>query len=332
MSSENHKVMIDVAAKFHSYFHIEGWFHSPGDKLVDISFDQIKYSFIKKEIGHDYGGVLNSLGPGLGFKIGLAFVDLPDDYFPIEISFITKNGNVLKHSLGELINQRLKLSQSKKIGDTFHNELNLIAQTGRVPKILDIGGRNRSGVDRSLLFPNCDVVVLDILPGDNVDVVGDAHALSDFFPDEYFDAVYSVSVFEHLLMPWKVALEINKVLKEGGIGFVFTHQSLGMHDLPWDFYRFSDAAWDGLFNKSTGFMIQDRALDYTQYIIPFIIRPDKIDAEMSAGFEGSSVLFKKIGTSSLSWDVNTSSIIKTTYPNSTNGILGRVTKICKDLF
>lgn len=42
-------------------------------------------------------------------------------------------------------------------------------------KLLDIGGRNRSKIDRSKEFPSFDVTVLDILDGDNVDVVADAH-------------------------------------------------------------------------------------------------------------------------------------------------------------
>lgn len=54
--------------------------------------------------------------------------------------------------------------------------------------------------------------MLDILPGENVDVVGDAHALVALFPAERFDAFCSVSVFEHLLMPWAVIPQINKIL------------------------------------------------------------------------------------------------------------------------
>jgi SAM-dependent methyltransferase len=157
--------------------------------------------------------------------------------------------------------------------------------------------------------------VLDILPGENVDVVGDAHALGDLFPPERFDAFYSVSVFEHLLMPWAVVPQINRVLKPGGIGLIHTHQTLGMHDLPWDFWRFSDTAWDALFNSETGFEIVDRCLDSEQFILPFIYRPSKRYAELSAGFEGSSVWVKKIGPCKLRWDVVPSDLVKTSYPN-----------------
>ena len=51
-----------------------------------------------------------------------------------------------------------------------------------------------------------------------MDVVGDAHTLSRHYPDAAFDAVMAFSVLEHLLMPWKLVIELNRVLKPGGIG------------------------------------------------------------------------------------------------------------------
>jgi SAM-dependent methyltransferase len=326
MNQKTCKVMIDVAAKFHSYLYIEGWFSCPGDKLVDILIDGADVDFIKKTIGFDSFGVLSTLGPKLGFKVELAFNIAPKDYFKIELKFIGESGTITHKNLGELTRDRLGVSPSLAVGQKFISLLNKISESGRVPKVLDLGGRNGSGVDRSLLFPNCEVVVLDILQGDNVDVVGDAHELSKLFPPNHFDAVFSVSVFEHLLMPWKVVTEINKVLKSGGVGIVFTHQSLGMHDLPWDFYRFSDTAWDGLFNQYTGFNILDRCLDYTQFVLPFILRQDKLDAEKSAGFEGSTVLFEKTAETDLTWDVTISSVTKTMYPNTTE----KLTQVIKN--
>jgi len=160
---------------------------------------------------------------------------------------------------------------------------------------------------------------MDILPGDNVDVVGDAHKLASFFPPDRFDAFYSVCVFEHLMMPWTVVTQINKVLKMGGIGLVFTHQTIGLHDMPWDFWRFSDTAWDALFNEKTGFKILDRAMDTESYILPFIYRPSKETAEQSAGFEGSAVLVEKIGSCQLEWNVAPSDISNTDYPEGEDG-------------
>jgi SAM-dependent methyltransferase len=106
-------------------------------------------------------------------------------------------------------------------------------------KIIDIGGRDRSRNDQSKYFEQ-EVTVFDIAEGDNVDIIGDAHELSMHFPRSQFDAAMSVFVFEHLAMPWRVILEINKILKMGGIVFVSTHQTVGLHDTQWDFLRFSE--------------------------------------------------------------------------------------------
>ena len=183
------------------------------------------------------------------------------------------------------------------------------------PKILDIGGRNRSKIEHSQNYPNAEVTVMDILPGENVDQVGDAHRLSKYFKKRSFDAVYSISVFEHLMMPWKVILEMNQVLKKGGIGFISTHQSLGMHDLPCDFWRFSEFAWDSLLNEKTGFEVIERQAMLPCYIVPFLHTKDRAGYEASAGFELSCVIFRKIGETKLRWPVDLAEISEAEYPH-----------------
>lgn len=122
------------------------------------------------------------------------------------------------------------------------------------PSILEIGSRNVSGVTRRDLFPHCgDYVGFDVLAGEGVDVVGDAHQLAKFFPMEHFDFIYSISVFEHLLCPWKVVLEMNTVMKLGGYVFVSTHPVWPEHEVPWDFWRFPGNGFHSLFNQYTGF-------------------------------------------------------------------------------
>jgi 2-polyprenyl-3-methyl-5-hydroxy-6-metoxy-1,4-benzoquinol methylase len=126
-------------------------------------------------------------------------------------------------------------------------------ETGR---LLEIGSRARSGVVRRNLAPQgWSYTGLDVMSGSNVDVVGDAHKLSKLFPQERFDGVMGFSVLEHLMMPWKFSVELNKVLNVGGIGFLVTHQCWPIHDAPWDFWRFSDSSWASLFNRITGFEI-----------------------------------------------------------------------------
>jgi hypothetical protein len=61
-------------------------------------------------------------------------------------------------------------------------------------------------------------------------------------------------------MPWKAVVEINQVLKPGGLLCIMTHQTVGMHDLPSDFWRISGDAWQSLLNVYTGFEIVIHAM------------------------------------------------------------------------
>ncbi len=188
------------------------------------------------------------------------------------------------------------------------------AGAGARPRMLDIGGRARSGVDRRADYPQCRVTVFDIVADPGVDVVGDAHELSRHFPPASFDCALCVSVFEHLLMPWKAALEINAVLRPGGVALLHTHQTIGMHDMPWDFWRYSDTSWHGLFNARTGFEVMQTSMQDFMQVVPLAWTPRHREAERSGGFEGSSVIVRKTGEAALRWDVKLTEILDTAYP------------------
>ncbi len=122
-------------------------------------------------------------------------------------------------------------------------------------RILEIGSREVTGASTAReSFSNATYVGFDFYPGDNVDVVGDAHRLSSYFgSEEKFDIVYSSACFEHFAMPWAVATEIAKILKVGGIVFIETHFSFSSHERPWHFFQFSDMALKVLFSEALGF-------------------------------------------------------------------------------
>jgi hypothetical protein len=122
-------------------------------------------------------------------------------------------------------------------------------------RVLEIGSREVTGEsnDRNEFF-RAEYVGFDYYPGNNVDVVGDAHKLSSYFqPRERFDIIYSSACFEHFAMPWVVATEIAKLLKVGGLVFVETHFSFSSHERPWHFFQFSDMALKVLFCEALGF-------------------------------------------------------------------------------
>jgi SAM-dependent methyltransferase len=122
-------------------------------------------------------------------------------------------------------------------------------------RVLEIGSREVTGSsDARAKLSKAEYVGFDYYPGNNVDVVGDAHRLSSYFPDgEQFDLIYTSACFEHFAMPWVVAMEIAKMLKVGGTLFVETHFSFMAHERPWNFFQFSDMGLRVLFSSALGF-------------------------------------------------------------------------------
>lgn len=122
-------------------------------------------------------------------------------------------------------------------------------------RILEIGSREVTAHSRARQeFSNAEYIGFDFYPGNNVDVVGDAHKLSSYFEgEEKFDIIYSSACFEHFAMPWIVATEIAKLLKVDGLVFVETHFSYASHERPWHFFQYSDMALKTLFSSALGF-------------------------------------------------------------------------------
>lgn len=139
---------------------------------------------------------------------------------------------------------------------TRHSEMReRVLELGNKPgmRVLEIGSRDVCG-NHGLgqHFDKGEYVGFDYHPGNNVDVVGDAHKLSSYF-DAPFDLIYSTAVFEHLAMPWLAAEEVAKCLKVGGTCFIETHFSTSVHERPWHFFQFSDMALRALFSPALGF-------------------------------------------------------------------------------
>ncbi len=181
--------------------------------------------------------------------------------------------------------------------------------------LLEIGARARSGVVRRQYTPEgWTYTGFDIVKGENVDVIGDAHKLSSYLPAENYDAVMGVAVLEHLIMPWKFVIEVNRVMKTGGLGFFLTVQCWPLHDQPWDFWRFSAEAWASLFNQHTGFEIIEAKVGQPAFVVANVGHPTANFPEGSMGYLASSVIFRKTSGTTLSWPVNVEDIVDTNYP------------------
>lgn len=298
METSEYYFAADVATQFYDCVVVEGWFWHPSDPIDAVAVVGGDVVVLDLAAGFCHEGVKSQLGTSCGFRIKAYLRS--GSCFDLVIEFTTKSGNKILSSLDDLTNRAAGMTKPHRMYTEFKDRVRDLPGA----TLLDLGGRNRSGLDHSQLFVGARCTVFDIKEGENVTMVGDAHRLSQYFPRDSFDFVHSVSVFEHLAMPWVVATEMNQVLKTGGVAFVATHQSIGMHDRPWDFWRFSDRAFHSLFNEATGFEILETEMNTMNFIVPFHITRSHRDYLKTCGFETSCVLARKIGPTKLEWSVN----------------------------
>lgn len=124
-------------------------------------------------------------------------------------------------------------------------------------KVLDVGSFDVNGTFRPL-FSAHEYTGTDLAAGPNVDVIQpDAFTLP--FPDGFFDVVISGNMLEHCTMPWKIVLEMDRVLKPGGLMAITTPWSIGYHAYPVDCWRLSPDAMTVLFGA---WMTENRRSPY----------------------------------------------------------------------
>lgn len=90
-------------------------------------------------------------------------------------------------------------------------------------KVLNVGSFNVNGSER-IFFNRCDIVGLDIAPGEGVDVVCPAQDYD--MPDGYFDTVISCECWEHNPFYKESIINAIRMLKSGGL-FLFTCATTG---------------------------------------------------------------------------------------------------------
>jgi hypothetical protein len=204
------------------------------------------------------------------------------------------------------------------LSDPFHQlfpRFHRMVQSMPSPTVVEIGSRARSGNVHNEWLPEAATYTgFDIVEGPNVDVVGDAHELSKHFEHSSIDAVFSVSTFEHLAMPWKVVAQLNRVLRTGGLTYIGSHQTWPLHDSPWDFWRFSSSAWRALLNEETGFQIVGVAMGDGASIVADHLSAGTEHLGSNPGFLGSAVIARKTRSVGLSWDVDPSAATIRGYP------------------
>lgn len=279
------KCHIDEFLLFRSVLFVRGWALS--DNIhIELIINNIENKVIyKKTESSDLADIFGAEFKNNRFEFNYDLGDLEIS----DVKITLKSGNdYVEINPIEIMTSSDNFFKSKNIFNDDYSDL--IKGT-----VLELGSRARSGITRKGLFKEFDAYIgLDILEGENVDVIGDAHKLSNIFEPNSIDNIFSVSVFEHLINPLRVVYEMNKVLKVGGYCQINTHQTWPIHDSPWDFFRFSKYAWYGLFNKMTGFEVIDSIQGEPCFTAPILTAANHKGLDYEKGYLSSKVIVKKI--------------------------------------
>jgi SAM-dependent methyltransferase len=121
-------------------------------------------------------------------------------------------------------------------------------EIGEVRILVVGGGRQRAQLDPVLKAtkPHC-VVYSDIDAKADVDLFCDAHELP--FHDKSFDALITTAVLEHVMYPERVASELARVIKPGGLLYSELPFMQQVHEGAYDFTRYTLSGHRRLFSS-----------------------------------------------------------------------------------
>jgi len=132
--------------------------------------------------------------------------------------------------------------------------INFLAKHPIKGKVLDVGSRriHKCHIKIKDRFSDAglEYVGLDMLPGEWVDVVGNAHDIKTIFEPESFDMVCCFDTLEHDDRFWMTVENMRWVLKKGG-WMLINVPSLNkpIHYNPSDYYRFMEPVMEEVFLK-----------------------------------------------------------------------------------
>lgn len=229
--------------------------------------------------------VMAILGPQYGFcghRINALYFDLHDqrlslqpdsDYIvkQLQLEALFEDGSIeLIPIIEDVGNHFLQLSIEFKYIDFYSQNC---VQSLR-PVFLELGARGpRSQLVRKKVSSTYQYIGLDTSPGENVDLVGDAHKLTELFDLESIDIIYSDDVLEHLINPFVLVNQANQILKMGGLFIAKVPTTWPLHAEPCDYWRFSTHAWKSLLNSRSGFEVLGTREIGSASVVPSTIDP-----------------------------------------------------------
>lgn len=245
--------------------YVRGWAHAGAEPLLDARLTSggagvtLRPLMPRPDVRAAYPGIASD---ACGFG---AYLRCPP-FRPVTLELVTAAGRM---AIDVAAPPEAPPVPSEPVEDPFDGFVRQMKQCGGT--VLEIGARVVGPVSTLLasrFAPECRHLGVDIHPAAGVDIVADAHFLSHAVVAGSLSGVFSRAVLEHIAAPWLVAAEINRVLAMGGVTYHLVPQTFPVHEMPNDFWRYTDEALKVLFGPATGFEVLDAAMSAPARIHP----------------------------------------------------------------
>ena len=125
-------------------------------------------------------------------------------------------------------------------------------------KVIEIGaGAN----PLNKYFSKAEYILTDMVKYEGIDEIADVTNLH--YKDNSFDLVICNNVLEHIPDPKRAINEMYRILKEEGDLFLVTPFLFPLHDIPYDFYRFTEFSLKNMLAKFSHIFVTNI------YLFPF---------------------------------------------------------------
>jgi SAM-dependent methyltransferase len=158
-------------------------------------------------------------------------------------------------------------------------------------RVLNVG--SGGAVDRWVArVRDSDIVSVDIDPERHPDMVADVCEMT-CFDGGTFDVVFMIEVLEHVHSPKRAVAELRRVLKEGGVLLLSTPFVFGVHDAPYDFFRYTRHGLELLLSDFRELVIAERDRPLHAVVIQLMrtyFSPFATDRIVALGLIGAAIV------------------------------------------